>query len=136
MAYVIHRAEIVRLAARGRPYIFLPQAFGPFSRSRAAARSGAALDRAALVCVRDGRSRRFLSELNPRLAERLELLDCSIDVAADASAAARWGVDDQTVLLVPNHQMTTARNPDDAWRAGYVGFLADLAMLLRRRGAA
>ena len=128
-------AEITRLAARGRPYIFLPQAFGPFSRSRAAAQFGAALYRAALVCVRDRQSQRFLSDLSPRLAQRLELYpDFSIDVAGDPSAARRWGVDGETILLVPNHQMTAARNPDDAWRSGYVDFLASLAILLRKQG--
>ena len=128
-------AEITRLAARGRPYVFLPQAFGPFRRGRAAAQFGAALDQAALVCVRDRQSQRFLADLSPRLAERLELYpDFSIDVLGDSSAARRWGVDDQTILLIPNCQMTAARNPDDAWRSGYVDFLASLAILLRKHG--
>ena len=100
-----------------------------------AARFGDALDRAALVCVRDRQSQRFLSDLNPRLAERLELFpDFSIDAAADSAAAGRWGVDDQTILLVPNNQMAAARNPEDAWRSGYVDFMADLAILLRKQG--
>ena len=127
--------EITRLAAHGRPYIFLPQAFGPFPAGRAASGFGAALERAALVCVRDARSERFLSELNPRLEGQIKRFpDFTIGMQGNASAARRWGVDERVVLLIPNRQMIGERNRDDAWREGYVAFLVDLAGRIRQLG--
>lgn len=128
-------AEMRRLAARGRPYIFLPQAFGPFAAGRARDAFASALADCALVCARDERSERYLREICPQLGERLARFpDFTIGVAGDRAAAARSGVDTATVLLIPNRHMTEARNPDAAWRAGYGRFLGDLARRLARSG--
>jgi colanic acid/amylovoran biosynthesis protein len=128
-------AEIRRLAARDRPYVFLPQAFGPLPGGHAASDFGAALERAALVCVRDRGSERFLTELNPRLQGRLALYpDFTIGVAGDTTAAGRWNVDERTVLLIPNSQMIGTRNRDDGWRTGYTTFLGDVAKQVQRQG--
>jgi colanic acid/amylovoran biosynthesis protein len=127
--------EVRRKAARGQPYIFLPQAFGPFPASRAATDFGAALEHAAMICVRDARSQRFLAELNPRLAARLERFpDVTIGLRGDPAAAQRWAVDQQTILLIPNWQMTGERNPDAEWREGYLRFLVDLVGHIRQQG--
>lgn len=127
--------EIRRLAARKRPYIFLPQAFGPFPESGAAAGFGAALEKAALVCVRDDESARHLAALNSRLEHRLARFpDLTIGLHGDSAAAARWGVDERTVLLIPNRQMTGASNREHAWRTGYVAFMADVAARVRALG--
>ena len=127
--------EIRRKADRGQPYIFLPQAFGPFPASRAATQFGAALERAAMIGVRDARSQRLLAELNPRLEGRLERYpDVTIGLRGDPAAAERWGVDHRTVLLIPNWQMTGERNPDTAWRSGYLQFLSDLAGRIHSQG--
>ncbi len=127
--------EIRRKADRGQPYVFLPQAFGPFPAGRAAADFGAALERAALIGIRDARSQRFLAALNPRLEGRLERYpDVTIGLRGDPAAAERWGVDHRTILLIPNWQMTGERNPDAAWRNGYLQFLVDLAGHIRQQG--
>jgi colanic acid/amylovoran biosynthesis protein len=133
MAYAA--AEMRRFAAHGKPYVFLPQAFGPFGAGRARAAFASALADCALVCVRDDRSAMHLRDLCPQLDARLvRFPDFTIGVSGDCSAAAAWGVDRESVLLIPNRHMAEARNPDRAWRLGYVQFLADLARRLDRSG--
>lgn len=133
MAYAA--AEIERGASRGRPYVFLPQAFGPFGAGRASSAFGAALDRAALVCVRDEQSGQYLRELCGHMPEHCARYpDFTIGVSGDTRAAARWGVDRSTVLLVPNRHMASASNSNAEWRAGYVQFLTGLAQNLLREG--
>lgn len=118
-----------RLARRGRPYVFLPQAFGPFRRpGRARREFAAALGRAALVCPRDAESRQHLLALAPRLDGRLSLSpDFTIGVEGDRAAAQRWGVGRGTLLLVPNAHMESTRNPSAEGRAQYGGMLLALA---------
>lgn len=132
MAYAA--AEMRRLAAHGKPYVFLPQAFGPFEDTPAVRQFAAALERSPLVCVRDDESAAHLATLQPTLAARVERFpDFTIGLAGDAAAAESHRVDRATVLLVPNHHMLGARNADSAWREGYVGFLVGLAQRLQAR---
>jgi colanic acid/amylovoran biosynthesis protein len=133
MAYAA--AEIERGASRGRPYVFLPQAFGPFATGRASSAFAEALDRAALVCVRDEQSGQYLRELCGHVPEHcVRFPDFTIGVSGDTRAAARLGVDRSTVLLVPNRHMASASNSNAEWRAGYLQFLTELARNLLREG--
>jgi colanic acid/amylovoran biosynthesis protein len=129
--------ELTRLARHGKPYVFLPQAFGPFDDSAATRRFARALDSAALVCVRDARSREHLASIAPTLGERLAVVpDVTIGFAGSSESAARHGVDARTALIVPNVHMQDERNPDAAWRRGYLPLLTALARHLAGRGFA
>lgn len=133
MAYAA--AEMRRFSASGKPYVFLPQAFGPFAASRARDAFASALADCALVCVRDDRSEKYLRDVCPQLDARLARFpDFTIGVSGDRNAAELWGLDRETVLLIPNRHMADERNPDRAWRSGYVRFLSDLAQRLDRSG--
>lgn len=127
--------EIERLAARGKPYLFLPQAFGPFSDSAATRRFGRALAQAALVCARDARSHDHLARIAGPAVARIEIFpDFTLAVPGDAQAAQRWRVDRTTALVVPNAEMQGPRNPDVATRNGYVPLLEALVRRLRELG--
>lgn len=127
--------EIERLARRGRPYVFLPQAFGPFQDSAAARRFGRALREAALVCARDTASQAHLAGLTGSLGARIEVHpDVTLALRGDPAAAAAWGIDRSTALLVPNAEVPGPRNPDAAWRVGYADLMRVLALRLRDLG--
>lgn len=127
--------EIERLARHGKPYLFLPQAFGPFADSAATRRFGTAVTRAALVCARDAQSQQHLSQLLGERGSRVEAYpDFTLAVPGDASAAARWGVGRHTALIIPNAEMQGPRNPDAAARAGYFALLSALAQRARELG--
>jgi hypothetical protein len=122
-------AEIERYARRGRPYIFLPQAFGPFERTGGARRRfGAALTRAALIFARDPASRSHLARLDARLASAVRLApDFTMQLPGDAAASRRWEVEAGTVLLIPNSHMLRSSPEQGPWPATYTSFMAELA---------
>lgn len=128
-------AEIERLARHGKPYVFLPQAFGPFRDSPATARFGRALRRASLVCARDEESRSHLARIAGDLGPALDVYpDFTLPLRGDPATATRWGVDRVTALLIPNAEMTGERAPHDAWRRGYLPLLLAMAGRLRELG--
>ena len=127
--------EIERLAGHDKPYVFLPQAFGPFPDTSAARAFGRALHSAALICAREAESYAHVLEISGELAGRLAVFpDFTISLPGTPSAAARWGVDRSTALLIPNDHMRSERNPDPVWRAGYFGLLVTLARRLADLG--
>lgn len=137
-ARLMHYAagEVLRLARRGRPYLFLPQAFGPFGRAGwARRRFAAALHAAAVVCPRDPESRAHLLTLAPELKGALPVIpDFTLGLAGDAAAARRWGVGCGTVLLIPNSQMVGERNASRESRARYGETMVVLGRAALRRG--
>ena len=127
--------ELERLAKHGKPYVFLPQAFGPFADAPAARRFGHALSRAALICAREPESRDHLARLAGQPLPNLEVFpDFTLTAPGQSEAAARWGVDRSTALLIPNEHMRGPLNPDPAWRSGYIALVAALAARLAERG--
>ncbi len=116
--------EIERLADHGKPYVFLPQAFGPFADTAATRHFGQALSKAALVCARDDRSREHLARIAPAAGANIETYpDFTLAVPGDTNGAASWGVDQRTALIIPNAEMQGSRNPDAAARSGYAPLL-------------
>lgn len=120
-------AEINRFSRTGRPYVFLPQSFGPFASGDAAERFAAALPRAALICSRDPESYRHLVALpGVSAAPIVAYPDFTLRSAGDGSAAQRSGIAPGTVLFVPNVQMTGPMNRDAAARRDYLGVMVEL----------
>ncbi len=129
-------AEIVRYARRGRPYVFLPQAFGPFERTGSARRRfGEALTRAALIFARDPGSRHHLARLDSRLAAAVRIApDFTMQLPGDVAAIRRWDVQPGTVLLIPNAHMLRLSPGQSPWPAAYTSFMAELARRCRAEG--
>ena len=127
--------EIERLANHGKPYVFLPQAFGPFADTAATRHFGQALSKAALVCARDASSHEYLARIAGKSAEAIETYpDFTLTAPGDPLAAATWGVDQRTALIIPNAEMQGPRNPDAAARSGYAPLLLALARRLLELG--
>jgi colanic acid/amylovoran biosynthesis protein len=130
-------AELERFGPRGKRYLFLPQAFGPFRPSAATRRFGHALRHAALVCARDDESLAHLAGLPGSQAATIERWpELTIGVRGDAAAAARWGVDAASALLIPNVRMLDSGPVAAGWRGEYGALLAGLAAACRDRGFA
>jgi colanic acid/amylovoran biosynthesis protein len=125
-------AELQRYGRRGRPYCFLPQAFGPFEQTReAAAGFGRALAGATLVCARDEDSRAHLRSIAPALGDRLLLCpDFTIGLAPAPPDSLRDRVHARSVLLIPNANMVRDRRAT----ADYVELLARAGRWARAHG--
>ena len=110
--------EIERFVARGKPYIFMPQAFGPFSGGPAVTQFAAAVRSAALVCARDPDSQRALVELSDVPSSTVRLYS-DFTTTANSRSEGR-AIDKKIALVVPNVEMIGTRNTADAWRTQYL----------------
>ena len=120
--------ELQRSGRHGKPYVFLPQAFGPFRGAATARLLGRALGHAALICPRDGESLAQLRALPGDFAGRLlPCPDFTIALRGEPRAADAWEVDERTLLLVPNSRMLEVARAGPGWRDGYLPLLAQLA---------
>jgi colanic acid/amylovoran biosynthesis protein len=117
-------AELSRHARRGRPYVLLPQAFGPFSDPGAARVLGRSLQHARLIYARDPVSLGHLAALAPDLGPTLSLSpDLTIGVHGDRGGATRWAVDAETVLFIPNRRMLDSAPATPQWANQYLDLL-------------
>lgn len=128
-------AELERFGRHGKPYVFLPQAFGPFASSAASRRFGRALRHAALVCARDAESLAHVAGLPEAPREKIEIWpDLTLGVRGDPGAAERWGVDAGCALIIPNVRMLDSGPPGAGWAGAYLPLLTALAATCRTHG--
>lgn len=112
--------ELERFGTAGKTYIFLPQAFGPFDRPLEQKRLKQSLRHAALVCARDQSSYAYLQQLMGPTTQLCQFPDFTNLVKA---APLESKLPDNTLMIIPNHQMLSSRNPDPLWRQNYLTVL-------------
>lgn len=115
--------EIFRCAKAGKPYIFLPQAFGPFSDKRCRQLLARSLPHAALVSARDNRSYEYLSAITGELPSLIKAKDFTNAITLSDFV---WPVDFSTqpkACIVVNCNMTTTKNKDKGWMQSYIPLL-------------
>lgn len=135
-----HLSLVSYLASRGRPSVYLPQAWGPFT-DRSVARLTVALCRKVRIAyVRDQESRRYLESLAGMPRERIGFAyDVAFRFVGDPPTRGRdllreVGVevaDGPIVGIVPNMRVYE-RSPGDAAGNGYVQLLASAARCCSR----
>ena len=114
-------AEIKRFGKFKQPYVFLPQAFGPFENTRGASEFGAALSRAALIYARDHRSKANLDALMPAGAPSVSVMpDMTMAASSDFALANRLSIDAKTAVVVPNSRVVSQGVADES---RYIQFL-------------
>jgi colanic acid/amylovoran biosynthesis protein len=125
-------AEIKRFGKSKRPYVFLPQAFGPFENTRGASEFGAALSRAALIYARDHRSKANLDALMPAGAPSVSVMpDMTMAASSDFALANRLSIDAKTAVVVPNSRVVSQGVADES---RYIQFLVASAERLLADG--
>lgn len=122
--------QLRRFAKAGKSYIFLPQAFGPFSRAADRRLLAETLPLASLICARDEQSYQYLAELLPNHDNLALFADFTNLVAIDPMVE----VQANTALLVPNANMLSKKSAEPAWIGRYVPFLASTAQRLHALG--
>lgn len=98
-----------------KPYVFLPQAFGDVSHYAPFVR---ALDNARAIYARDPESLALVNRLPSGVTRDQAKLspDFTLGLTGNASAAARWGVNSRTILIVPNSNSLGNLSNNRAWR--------------------
>ena len=129
-------ARLERARRYSRPYVFLPQAFGPFDGlpPRIVRRFGESLAQSSFVAARDAESMAALQAVCPSGARILRIPDLTIGYPGELSAGAEVGVNRDTALIIPNIRMFDSGSAGLGWREGYVPLLQQLGTELRRRG--
>jgi polysaccharide pyruvyl transferase WcaK-like protein len=114
-------AELHRSANHGNQYIFLPQAFGPFTRMQDKRALSANLKHAALICARDDESLKHLQALVGALPNLKQYPDFTN--AVDGVIPDYWEEGERKVCFVPNSNMLSKKNQNQAWKEHYFSIM-------------
>jgi len=114
-------AELYRSAKHDKQYIFLPQAFGPFSREQDKRALSASLKHAKLICARDDESLKHLQGLVGTLPQLTQYPDFTN--AVDGVIPEYWQEGERKVCFVPNSNMLSKKNQNQEWKDRYFSIM-------------
>ncbi len=129
--------EIKRLANKGKGYILLPQAFGPFHKAQDQQLLAEALPKAWLVCARDSASFAHLKSCAPDVSQLYQFADFTnlVVPVVPAAPAAQAGVNEKNrCLIIPNNAMQSLKNNNQQWRERYMDVLQLAIQTARQQG--
>ena len=112
--------ELQRFAKYGKPYVFLPQAFGPFSDADSRANIARSFPLAAMICAREMQSRSYVEEVTgalPNLFQYGDFTNVIDGIIPEMTALAT-----RAACIVPNYNMIDTRNINAAWLNTYENF--------------
>jgi polysaccharide pyruvyl transferase WcaK-like protein len=128
--------EVVRFAKAGKPFVFMPQAFGPFKTEDSKAAMRDIIHNARLIFVRDPVSLQHLQSCVPNLPDSVVLTP---DFTVGLTARPNDEIPAMTgpyAALIPNNKVVSKFNHADAekMRADYIAAFAAAANKLAEQG--
>lgn len=132
------KRELGRCKKYRIPYVFLPQAFGPFSDSGTGADVAASFSQAALICARESQSHQHITKHTGSLDNLAVYGDFTPLIKGHEVRLVT--LDDHELPLsyaaciVPNHNMLSARNVHPSWVSRYSEMLVEAIEYYRERG--
>ncbi|QIR15111.1 polysaccharide pyruvyl transferase family protein [Shewanella aestuarii] len=123
LTHVSH--EISRYHVNKKPYIFLPQAFGPFSNKTLQSSIKAHWGKSALIFARDKVSESHLSEClgkDNQTEKKLHLMPDFTNLVTGNPIGLKNA--DKTVLFIPNGKMISHRNGRKSWISNYTQLMS------------
>ena len=128
--------EVVRFAKAGKPFVFMPQAFGPFKTEDSKAAMRDIIHNARLIFVRDPVSLQHLQSCVPNLPDSVVLTpDFTVGLTARPNDEIP-AMPGPYVALIPNNKVVSKFNHADAekMRADYIAAFAAAANKLAAQG--
>jgi len=126
-------SDIDRLAAAGKPYVFLPQAFGQFSGGGLDQKFAQALKKSRLVFARDKVSLKNILSLVGEPYDHIKLSpDFTLDFPANRESQVAHQPERHEVIIVPSSKLE--RRSDTRSVANWESALADIDSDLYRAG--
>ena len=128
--------EVVRFAKAGKPFIFMPQAFGPFKTEDSKAAMRDIIQNARLIFVRDPVSLQHLQSCVPNLPDSVVLTpDFTVGLTARTNDEIP-DIQGAYAALIPNNKVVSKFNHADAekMRADYSAAFAAAANKLAEQG--
>ncbi|NHN38098.1 polysaccharide pyruvyl transferase family protein [Pseudomaricurvus alcaniphilus] len=124
-------SEILRFKKNDKPYIFLPQAFGPFSDKADVKRLNKCFGSAAHVFVRDEASLQFVKAVID--SPNVELFPDFTNLLNPSKGLGF--IDSQYSLVIPNGQMLSSRNLSNSqWLGNYIRVLGKFIEVSLEKG--
>jgi polysaccharide pyruvyl transferase WcaK-like protein len=124
--------EVKRQAKNGKKYIFLPQALGPFSRTKDIGYLKDALPHASLICAREETSFAHVRSLIGDAPNLVQFPDFTNLVTGLVPDYYQQG--DSKVLIIPNSNMISSRNSHGSWQQTYIDVLVAAVAVVRELG--
>lgn len=124
--------EVKRFHKKSKPYVFMPQALGPFTRVQDRKKLSASLPLARLVMAREKSSYNNVSELGVSEPVLWHYPDFTNIVTGVCPKYFNYSQD--IFLLVPNSKMLSVKNKQSGWRDSYVNLLANAVSLAQKNG--
>jgi polysaccharide pyruvyl transferase WcaK-like protein len=128
--------EVVRFAKAGKPFVFMPQAFGPFHSAASKAAMRDIILHARLIFVRDPVSLQHLQSCVPNLPDSVVLTpDFTVGLSARANSEIP-NINGAYAALIPNNKVVSKFNHAQAeqLRSEYVSAFAAAANKLAAEG--
>lgn len=128
--------EVVRFAKAGKPFVFMPQAFGPFKTEDSKAAMRDIINHARLIFVRDPVSLQHLQSCVPNLPDSVVLTpDFTVGLSARANDEIP-AINGPYAALIPNNKVVSKFNHANAekMRADYIAAFAAAANKLAEQG--
>lgn len=110
-------SELKRYKKHGKKYIFMPQAFGPFTRKTTVSALQNHLAKSSLVLAREDSSYQYIRDIAPDL-DNLEQFPDFTNLVKGITSEDYQGIAG-SVIIVPNNNMISARNNNTGWFSSY-----------------
>ena len=124
--------ELKRFHRHGKPYIFMPQAFGPFVNRTSRKRIGQSFKHAAMVCAREERSYQYIEEITGPISNLFEYGDFTDLI--EGFVPDNFDTDKKWACIVPNKNMVNVRNSNKAWLERYEPLLSEAIIYYQKKG--
>ena len=124
--------ELQRFDRHIKPYIFMPQAFGPFTTHVSRKRIARSFKYAAMICAREKQSLQHIEELTGSIASLFQFDDFTN--LADGFVPDSFDPEAEWACIVPNKNMINPRNTSQVWLQRYESVLIGAIAHYRERG--
>lgn len=121
--------ELNRANKHNKPYIFMPQAFGPFSDAGVRDNIRQSFKNAALVCARESDSYRHLNEITGDMDNLIQFGDFTN--AVTGIVPDYLDTSKRLACIVPNKNMVNPRNKNQRWLNSYRQLILNAVELYR-----
>lgn len=125
-------AEAKRMHDAGKKYIFLPQAFGPFTREKSKKLVKEQMKFASLVCAREETSFSHILDLMGKTDNLKTFPDFTNALVGELPDY--YQAENFQVCLIPNHNMISDKNPNSAWKHSYIDLFCATANYVQSKG--
>ncbi|HDG9833816.1 TPA: polysaccharide pyruvyl transferase family protein [Raoultella ornithinolytica] len=122
--------EVIRYSKNNKKYIFLSQAFGPFTNNNDKELLRKALPKASLICAREKTSYDFIREFSEQ----------NVEMYPDFTNLVKGNIPnyytngENKIVIIPNNNMINSKNDNLLWSKNYVSVLCMAVKVIKNIG--